>query len=264
MAGNDVLLRSVPADADQDDVRLYDPTTADAGGGGAFTLTVDPATVAITGQSVALRADRQLAVSLATVAIAGQSITLALMRRVTVSPATLPIAGQSVTLRAARQLVSTPDTAAITGQSVILRVAYRLIASPATALIAGQSVDLSFTGQIAGFTLDVSPGTLAIGGQSVTLTFAAAPPVEEEAEEDFSSGGAISPELTQLLLRRKREKAEAVAIAAQVARDRQADKDLETLLTAVKIKSDPMRMQAALAKRVKLLDDLLNASLVRG
>ena len=45
MAGNDVFLRTVPSDADSDDVRLYDPTVADAGGGtealsGSATLTL--------------------------------------------------------------------------------------------------------------------------------------------------------------------------------------------------------------------------------
>jgi hypothetical protein len=33
LAGNDVYLRSVPSDADSDDVRLHDPTVADSGGG---------------------------------------------------------------------------------------------------------------------------------------------------------------------------------------------------------------------------------------
>lgn len=47
----DIYLRSVPSDADSDDVRLYDPTTADAGGAitGASNVTLAGVTASATG-----------------------------------------------------------------------------------------------------------------------------------------------------------------------------------------------------------------------
>lgn len=69
-----------------------------AGGAGAFTITVSPATVAIAGQSVNLSFGRQLIVSPAAVAITGQSVNLRVARQLIVSPATVAISGQSVNL----------------------------------------------------------------------------------------------------------------------------------------------------------------------
>jgi hypothetical protein len=41
----DIYLRGVPADADPDDVRLYDPTVADGSGGTTLVATANVATL---------------------------------------------------------------------------------------------------------------------------------------------------------------------------------------------------------------------------
>lgn len=74
---------------------------AAGGSGSTYTLTVTPATVALTGQSVGLYVDRRIAVLPATVAIAGSTVALAYSGtvapyRIAVVPATLAITGQSV------------------------------------------------------------------------------------------------------------------------------------------------------------------------
>jgi hypothetical protein len=54
VAGNDIFLRSVPSDADQDDIRLYDPTVADTGGtiNATANQTLDNVTQAATAQVI--------------------------------------------------------------------------------------------------------------------------------------------------------------------------------------------------------------------
>lgn len=99
----------------------------EAAAAGAFTLTVSPGAVACVGQSVTLRAARNVVASPATVPIAGQSVALAVGRRITVTQATVPITGQSVTLTytpagAAATITVTPATVAVVGQTVDLTV----------------------------------------------------------------------------------------------------------------------------------------------
>lgn len=74
MAGNDVYLYSVPSDADPDDVRLRDPTTAAASAiTGTLSATLDAVTLSSAGQVII---DGDLAATLAdlTLSSAGQLV----------------------------------------------------------------------------------------------------------------------------------------------------------------------------------------------
>ncbi len=186
--GYTYLARSKASQAIADDI-LFE---ADAVSG-SFSLTVSPALLAITGQSVNLRVSRQLTVTPSSVSITGRTVNLTVGRRVAASPATVAISGQSVSVKASRQLTVTPATVAIAGQSVGLVAGRRLSVSPAivavtgqsagltadrkltvtpaTVQIVGQSVNLTYSPATASYTLTVTPATVAITGQAANLTY---------------------------------------------------------------------------------------------
>lgn len=75
MAGNDVYLYSVPSDADQDDVRLRDPTTIAGAGAitGTLAVTLDAVTLVSAGQ-VIIDGDLSATLSDLTLSSAGQLV----------------------------------------------------------------------------------------------------------------------------------------------------------------------------------------------
>ena len=142
-----------------------------ASAGGAYTLTVEPATLARTGQSIGLFADRRLEVTPATLQLTGQTVSLFHDFKLEVTPKTLQLTGLTVTMTVTAapgvyNLEVLPGTLSLTGQSIGLLKTSRLEVTPATLSLTGQSIGL-----YRGFRLEVAPATLALTGQTLEIYY---------------------------------------------------------------------------------------------
>ena len=158
--------------------------------GGAYSITADPASVAISGQSVSLNAARAIQATEASIAVSGQSsdllfartiqvgmaafsipgqsVDLLFSRAIQASPAAITITGESSSLLLSRVLAADPGALALSGQPADLLLARRIVATEATVILTGESVDLIYGASGANI-LTVSPGTVTISGQSANL-----------------------------------------------------------------------------------------------
>jgi hypothetical protein len=153
-------------------------TTA-AGGGPTYTLTVTKGTVTFAGQSVELKAGRNLGVTNATVSFSGQTTGLNAGRNLSVTNASMAFGGQSTSLNAGRHIGVTNATVAMGGQNVTLTYSggvgptYTLTVTQGTVAFSGQS-----TSVLANRVLTSANATLTFAGQSVDLTYGAADTLE--------------------------------------------------------------------------------------
>ena len=116
MAGNDVFLRSVPSDANPNDVRLYDPTTIS--GPVAYAVTLSAAAYALTGANLALVTSRKVALSAAAYAYIGSSLASVVSRKAALLPAAYTVTGASLAPLTARKVTLTASAYALTGASL--------------------------------------------------------------------------------------------------------------------------------------------------
>lgn len=145
-----------------------DPMLLAGFGGGptSYTLTAAPGAFALTGQTAALRAQRQLAAATGVFTETGQAAALSLFRRLTAAVGTLTLSGQTVRLAAQRRLAAAPGAFTLSGQDVALSVngARTLAASPGVFTLAGQAAVLRAQRRMA-----AAPGAFALTGQPAAL-----------------------------------------------------------------------------------------------
>jgi hypothetical protein len=134
-----------------------------------YALTAEPGSFALTGQPVALRAGRRLALAAGTFALSGQAVALLAGRRLALAAGAFALAGQPVALRAARRLPLVAGSFTLAGQPVALRAARRLVLAPGSFALVGQPVTLSYSENLVHRTLVAEPGSFAVVGQDVRL-----------------------------------------------------------------------------------------------
>ena len=138
--------------------------------GPTYTLTANPASITMTGQSAALSANRVLSANPASLDFTGQSAGLYARRTLQADPATITLTGQAVELTysaapgATYTLTVTAASLAFTGQSASLLAARRLSAEPAAFAFDGQQGSL-----IRAYSLSAQGTSFALTGQDVAL-----------------------------------------------------------------------------------------------
>jgi len=135
----------------------------------SYTLTAEPGAFVLTGQPVALRAGRRLALAAGTFALSGQAVALLAGRRLALAAGGFALAGQPVALRAARRLPLADGAFTLAGQPVALLAGRRLVLAPGSFALVGQPVTLSYSENLVHRTLVAEPGNFALIGQDVRL-----------------------------------------------------------------------------------------------
>ena len=173
----------------------------------AYTLTADPASYAMTGQSVAVKAGRAIVASAASFAFTAMSVNLSKSKTLVASVLRMNFVGgpltlngdpmvlngdpltftpQSVNMVATRKLVSSPGVFALSGQSMVARATRRVAAASASFAATGQTMaarvirtiyattlGLTINGQGAGMVsarrASFLPSNYGVTGQSATL-----------------------------------------------------------------------------------------------
>jgi hypothetical protein len=136
----------------------------------AYTLTVDAASLVLTGQSISLNRAVTLAVTAGALTLTGQTIGMSRGYTLTVSPASLVVTGQTVGMQLGRVLTVDAASLVLAGQTIGMDVttagAYTLTVEPASLVLTGQSLGMSV-----GRVLTVAPASLVLTGGTVGMTY---------------------------------------------------------------------------------------------
>lgn len=114
--------------------------------GGAYTLTAAHGAYTLAGQTVNLRAARQLAAGTGTYALTGQNVLLRVSRQVAAGTGSFALSGQSVGLYRGRvPLVASVGNFALSAQDANLLAARLVTMEPGIYTLAGRDVGLSYS-----------------------------------------------------------------------------------------------------------------------
>lgn len=170
-----------------------------SGGGGSYTITAAQGSYALTGQSAALRAARQIAAAQGSYTLTGQAAALRRGLKITAAQGSYALTGNDAGLRHAFNLLAgqgayvltgqdatltyvpagggnkviKPEAGmyALTGQAAALRVDRRTTAAQGSYTLTGQ--DITFKRSYA---LQAGHGLYVVSGQDAALNYSAAPP----------------------------------------------------------------------------------------
>lgn len=126
-----------------------------AAGGGAFTLTANSGSFALTGQAATLRAARTLAASSGSFALTGQPANLAAGRKLPAASGSFALTGQNVNFLIGKRLDAQASSFALTGQAAGLQAARRLPVAIGLYVLTGQDATLNYSGSITDATTPV-------------------------------------------------------------------------------------------------------------
>lgn len=139
-----------------------------AAGGGTFTLTAEPGSVAVTGTAATLAYNRHVIAQAGSVAITGTAATLAHNRRLSAEAAAVAITGTDATLthNTTTTFTLTAESGAftITGTAATLAYNRHLIAEPGSVAITGSPITLRLI-------INGTPGSFVITPTDATLTY---------------------------------------------------------------------------------------------
>ncbi len=150
----------------QDDQKVF-YSLGTAAGGGATTLTAEPGTYTLTGQTVTLKKGNVLAVGHGSYTQTGQDVTLKKNVTLTVGTGTYASTGQDVTLTktsVAASLNVEHGSYVLSGQNVGLRRGLALVVEHGSYALSGR--DVTFKKNV---TLTVGHGSYSLTGQDVAL-----------------------------------------------------------------------------------------------
>lgn len=135
-----------------------------ASGGGAFTLTADVGSFALTGHAAALTVQRRLTAAVGTFALTGHAAGLTAQRRLVAAPGTFTLTGHAAALAAQRRLAAAVGTFTLTGHDADLRVGLSLVAEAGVFTLTGHAAAL-----IAARRLTAETGVFTLTGHAADL-----------------------------------------------------------------------------------------------
>lgn len=133
-----------------------------AAGGGAFSLSIESGSFALTGSAVTLRPARSLPIETGSFAETGSDVTLRAGRKLAIDAGSFTLTGSNVTLKAARTLTIGAGSFTETGSDVTLRAARTLTIGAGSFTETGQAVGL-----LAARKLAIASGSFTMTGQDV-------------------------------------------------------------------------------------------------
>jgi len=129
-----------------------------------YTLSMGQGSYTLTGQAVAVTAQRKLVIAQGSYTYTGQGVLLVAARKLILAQGSYALTGQSVTLTASRKLLLAQGSYTLTGQVVSLIHGFTCTMSQGSYALTGQAVTM-----VHGYTLTVSQGTYTLSGQPVAL-----------------------------------------------------------------------------------------------
>lgn len=135
----------------------------------SYSLSVTSGALALTGQSISIKAGRKLSVSAGSVTLSGQSIALVLNHKTSVSAGVITLSGLSVSLKSGHKLSVTSGALTLTGQDVSLTYQqgsqnYTLPVTAGAITLTGSAITFK-----RGLSLPVSNGALSLSGSAIGL-----------------------------------------------------------------------------------------------
>lgn len=135
---------------------------------GSYTITAAHGSYTLSGQAVALKADRKITAAQGSFTLTGQAVRLARGYTLAVGQGSYTLNGQDVTLTyepvGSYTLTADYGTYSLSGQAVNLTAARRITAAQGSYTLSGQAVGLA-----RGFNLAAGQGTYTLTGRDVTL-----------------------------------------------------------------------------------------------
>lgn len=122
----------------------------------------------LTGQAVALRADRKLSAVQGGYALAGQAMAPKAGRKLAADQGAYAFAGAEAALKADRRITAAQGSYSLSGQASGLIASRLLSAAQGALLLSGQDVSLVYT-PVGGYTLVCSGGAFALTGQAINM-----------------------------------------------------------------------------------------------
>jgi hypothetical protein len=134
----------------------------------AYSLALAQGSYALTGQTVGLKAARQIVAAQGSYALTGQAVALKADRRAALAQGSYSLTGQSSILTAQRRIVPAQGAYNLTGQDINLTLAHGFVLtmSGGSYALAGQALTLK-----AARALGVPFGSYVIDGQAAGLTY---------------------------------------------------------------------------------------------
>lgn len=192
----DIYLWSVPSDANANDVRLRDPTTA--GGATNYQIDAQRGIYSLSGQAITVSRNRVATVLNGTYILIGQALTVSRNRVATPTNGTYALTGQAITVN--RNRVATPvngvyslagqaatvlrsklvtaqsGTYTLTGQTAT--VSRNRVATPSNGAYAlsGQVIEVVYTPSAVNYQINAQAGSYTVSGQSIAVSIAASSP----------------------------------------------------------------------------------------
>lgn len=157
--------------------QLFAPRTQriwTAASGGAYSITAQPGSYALSGQTSTITRSRLLTGSAGSYAVTGQNATVSRSRLITASAGAYAIAGQSATLVRSRLITAQAGAYTYTGQSATITYAgagaYTLTALAGSYALTGQAATMTKSRVI-----NASAGSYALAGKAASITYSGAP-----------------------------------------------------------------------------------------
>jgi len=168
MAGNDIILWSVPSDPDSDDVRLRDPNAT--AGGSTYTLTALGGSYSLTGASAVISRNRGLVAQGGAYTVNGAQAVLSRNRTLTASGGAYTYTGQQATITYTPGAIGYTLTAqggsyTYTGQTATILKNRSLSATGGTYAYTGAAAIIS-----RGRNLSAQGGAYALAGGDAVIT----------------------------------------------------------------------------------------------
>jgi hypothetical protein len=273
MAGNDIFLYSVPSDADQDDIRLRDPTVASGTGPTDYPLTATSSAIVISGSSVILAFGRVILASTSAIALAASNVSLRKGYSLGATSSAITLSGSSVALQFGRKISATSSAIVLTPSNVTLAFGHKINATSSTVVLASPNVTLA-----TGRKVNATSSAIVLSGSNVTLTYAPAVGTYEiiatssaivlapstvalaYAPSSQISGGGSYTWAKNRLFKRPDEEEQPEKIPLEVVKIGKADSQIITGLVVPKAK--PKQTRPAVLE--KLAASEFNAAKLRG
>lgn len=159
------ILRTQPYFAFQRPLPIWINTV----GGGAFTLTADAGSYAVTGTDATLKVGRKVAANTDAYAVTGTDATLKVGYKVAANTDAYTVTGTDATLKVGYKIAANTDAYTLTGQDASLLYGYTVTADAGSYTITGTDAGLKI-----GYKIAATTDAYTLTGQDVTLTYSAA------------------------------------------------------------------------------------------
>jgi hypothetical protein len=138
-------------------------------GGGAYTLSCDAGSFALTGVPASLLRGYKISSEAGTFTLSGSTASLLVGRKIQAEAGSFALTGQPVSLLYGRRIAADHGVFSLTGQGAVILYGRRIDAQPGAFALTGSDADLIYH-PIGSYVLSCDAGTFELTGFPATLT----------------------------------------------------------------------------------------------